>query len=63
LPFGAGAFAVADLPFGAGAFAVADLAFGAAAFVVAGLAFGADLLCLVMGRSAFIAPRVRLGAS
>jgi hypothetical protein len=27
------------------------------------LAFGRDLLCLVMGRSPFIAPRVRLGAS
>jgi hypothetical protein len=35
----------------------------AIALVVAGLAFGRDLLCLFMGRSPFIAPRVRLGAS
>jgi hypothetical protein len=46
------------------AFVVEGLAvFVAVAPVVEGLAFGRDLLCLVMGRSPFIAPRVRLGAS
>jgi hypothetical protein len=43
---------------------VAGLAvFVGVGIVVAGLAFGRDLLSLVMGRSPFIAPRVRLGAS